>query len=355
MSNGFWDNLKKPVIGLAPMDGVTDAAFRFIMDTHGHPDLLFTEFTSVEGIVRGVTKLLEAFIYHKTKTPTIAQVFGANPEGFYKVAFVLAEMGFNGVDINMGCPDKDVAKRGGGAGLILEPKLAQEIVRKTRQGLIDWAEGRKIEAVGLPDKIIDWVKNFKINYQINLATRSILPVSVKTRIGYDKVVTKWWMETLLEAEPANISLHGRTLKQMYSGLADWDEIALAAEIVGKTKTTLLGNGDIKSHVEALEKIKKYKVDGVLIGRATYGNPWVFQAGVEPTKAMRFRAALDHVKAFVKLTPNAHFISLRKHMAWYCRGFEGAPELRNRLVRVNSVEEVENILYGESTGTRTQNQ
>src|SRR5687768_604936 len=116
MVKGFWEHLKRPIIGLAPMDGVTDAAFRSIVDKYGKPDILFTEFTSVEGISYGAHQLLNAFIYHDTKTPTVAQIFGSNPDDFYKVAFVIAEMGFDGIDINMGCPDHHVAKKGGGAG-----------------------------------------------------------------------------------------------------------------------------------------------------------------------------------------------------------------------------------------------
>ncbi len=340
MTRGFWDDLKKPIVGLSPMDGVTDAAFRYIADTYGHPDILFTEFTSVEGIVHGAEKLLEAFIFHKTKTPTVAQIFGADPESFYKVAFLLAEMGFDGIDINMGCPDKNVAKHGGGAGLILRPQVAQEIVKKTRQGVEDWAGGKKIEEVGLPANIIGQIKPIG-------PIKQILPISLKTRIGYDHIVTESWIKNLLEVEPVNISVHGRTLKQMYSGLADWEEIGKAAILAKKTKTTLLGNGDIKSLNDAKEKIRTYNLDGVLIGRAAFGNPWIF-TGQEAGPEKKLEVALEHARAFVKFAKYSPFISLRKHLAWYCRGFDNASEIRNQLVRVNSIDEIEKIIGGVSS-------
>lgn len=147
---GFWRGLKRPIVALAPMDGVTDAAFRYIVDIYGKPSILFTEFTSVEGIVRGAWQLLQSFIYHKTSTPTVAQIFGKEPEAFYKTAILLAEMGFDGIDINMGCPDKNVARHGGGAALILKPQLAKEIICSVKKGLHDWSEGKKVEDLQLP-------------------------------------------------------------------------------------------------------------------------------------------------------------------------------------------------------------
>ncbi len=341
MTKGFWGDLKHPIIGLSPMDGVTDASFRFIVDKYGKPDVLFTEFTSVEGLSYGAVQLLSAFIYHRTDTPTVAQVFGSNPEDFYKAAFIISELGFDGIDINMGCPDRHVAKRGGGAGLILQPELAQEIIRQTRRGTEDWAGGTSIQSVGVKPSIIDWIHHYREKNSIT-SSRKPLPVSVKTRIGYDEIVTRSWISNLLEVNPANISLHGRTLKQLYSGEADWNEIEKAAQLTKGTLTTLLGNGDIKSISDAHEKIKQYHVDGVLIGRAAFGNPWVFTNRLS-TLEERLRTALEHCQKFMELTPELHFLSLRKHLAWYCKGFDGAAKTRTQFLTANNLSEVESII------------
>jgi tRNA-dihydrouridine synthase B len=337
MSRGFWDTLSKPIIALSPMDGVTDAACRFIADKYGKPDILITEFTSVEGLSAGATRLLESFIYHKTSTPTVAQIFGSDPEAFYRAAFIVAEMGFNGVDINMGCPDHNVAKRGGGAGLILQPDVARKIIQMTKQGIKDWSEGKNIQDVGLPETITDWIDSFKKSHDIHL-NRRLLPVSVKTRIGFSDIVTEDWISTLLEEQPANISLHGRTLKQLYTGLADWDEIGKAAKLVKKTNTSILGNGDIKSIKEAKERISTYDLDGVLIGRASFGNPWIF-ADKTPTLDERLDTAIEHCETVLRLTPTQHFLTIRKHLAWYCKGFEFATDIRASLGDVNTMDDV----------------
>lgn len=337
MDAGFWAKLKKPIIGLAPMDGVTDAPFRFITAKYGKPDLHITEFTSVEGICAGALKILRAFLYDEIERPIVAQVFGSTPEAFYKAAFVVAELGFDGIDINMGCPAGNIATKGAGAALIKTPELAKEIVRKTKQGCLDWANGRAIEDVGLPEKIVEYAKN--------ITTRKILPVSIKTRIGYNSIVIEEWVKHLLEVEPVNISIHGRTLKQMYTGFANWEEIAKAAAIIHQTKTTVLGNGDIKTLAEAHLKIKQYGVDGVLIGRAAFGNPWIFAQNTpaEITLAEKFRVAIEHTKYFEKNMNKEKFFPMRKHLAWYCKGFPNASEIRQKLMFTTNAKEVEEIL------------
>lgn len=337
----MWNKLSEPIIGLSPMDGVTDAAFRFITDTYGKPDILFTEFTSVEGLDHGAVKLLEAFVYHKTDTPTICQIYGADPAAFYKSTFIACELGFDGVDINMGCPDAAVARKGGGAALILKPDVAQNIVRCVKRAVHDWTGGKNIEDVGLKDEIVEWVRNYQKIHELT-PKRNMLPVSVKTRIGYDAIVTKEWIGNLLEVEPVAISLHGRTLKQMYTGQANWEEIGKAAEVVRKTETLLLGNGDIRSLDDAYEKIKTYGTHGALIGRACFGNPWLFK-NFEPTALERLNVALEHCRKFMELTPEGHFMSLRKHLAWYCRGFEKAAEVRAQFMQVKTLEDVTNIV------------
>ncbi|MBU1071286.1 tRNA-dihydrouridine synthase [Patescibacteria group bacterium] len=306
---GFWETIKKPIVGLAPMDGVTDAAMRFITKKHGNPDVMFTEFVSAEGIRAGAVKLMKNFIYDESERPIVAQLFGKDPEAFYVAVKTVLKLGFDGVDINMGCPARKVAKRGEGAGLINNPELALAIIKEVQR-----------------------------------AVNNKIPVSVKTRIGYDKPVTEEWISKLLSVEPAVISLHGRTLKQGYGGLADWEEIGKAAKLCKETETLLLGNGDVKSVEDGKEKIKKYGGDGFLIGRAAFGNPWVFNKG--ETLVKKFEVALEHARKFEELYPDDRFFVMRKHLSWYAKGFDGAKELRSKLVRCDSAEEVKKVILGQ---------
>ncbi len=353
----FWQTLQKPIIALAPMDGVSDAPFRLVQARIGRPDIVFTEFTNVEGLWRGDLRLLDAFLYDDAERPAVAQIFGSTPQDFYRSAIMVCELGFDGVDINMGCPSKCVTGKGGGAALIREPLLAQEIVRATKQGVEDWANGQTLEGIGLAPERIARIR------QMNEARRSPivrrrLPVSVKTRLGYDSVIIEEWVKVLLEVEPVAISLHGRTLRQMYTGSADWDAIARAAEIVRQTPTLILGNGDIHSPEDVLRRLRQTNVHGVLIGRASMGNPWLFrdiraalaaqEAGEtrpaeRPTAAERLLTALQHVRLFSALLPNHRFVELRKHLSWYCRDFFDAVALRRQLVQTNSLSEVEQII------------
>jgi len=302
----FWQKLKQPIIGLAPMDGITDAAFRYIVAKHGHPSVIYTEFVSVNGLLRAYEKLKQDLIFNKIERPIIAQLFGAKPENFYKAAKIAAKLGFDGIDINMGCPDKSVVnKQGAGSALINQPELAQEIILKTKQAVS-------------------------------------IPVSVKTRIGIDKPITQEWIKNLLKTKPSAIAIHGRTLKQMYTGKADWREIGKAVKLAKNTNTKIIGNGDIKSYQQAKEKIKKYKVDGVLIGRAALGNPWIFQNKIQPTVQMKLDIMLEQAKLFTKLLPNKPFYNLRKHFAWYCKGFPQAKALREQLMKTNSLQDLQGL-------------
>jgi nifR3 family TIM-barrel protein len=308
--------MKYPVIGLAPMDGITDAAFRFITDFYGKPDIIYTEFVSVKGLILGKPAISRMLLHHKTDTFTIAQFFGTEPEYFYQAALVALEKGFDGIDINMGCPDKSVFYRGGGAGLILQPKLAKEIIFTVKKAV---AEGKQ---------------KFKIKKNIT--------ISVKTRTGYRKHETKKWIGNLLETEPDIICLHARTFAQKYSGLADWNQIEITSELAKNTKTKIFGNGDIKNRAEALKKIKKYNLAGVLIGRAALGNPWIFR-GVIPTTEERFKVLLDHCKKFTEFFPKADLSIMRKHLGWYAKNFPHAAEIRNELMQVNSIDDVKKII------------
>jgi tRNA-dihydrouridine synthase len=343
MNSGFWSKIKKPILGLAPMDGVTDASFRFMVAKYKKPDVMFTEFVSVEGICSGAEILLDDFKYSDIEKPIVAQVFGVDPEAFYKVAPLLCELGFSGIDINMGCPDKNVAKRGGGAALIKNPELAKNIILKTKQGIKDWSEGKNLEGFGLPEKILKLSKSkFGSKASKFGPERNIIPVSVKTRIGYNEVVIEDWVKYLLELELANISIHGRTLKQMYTGSADWDAIKRAADIIKKTDTLVLGNGDVRSLLDAEEKIEKYSVSGVLVGRATFGNPWFFSGRI-PTISERLEAAIEHTEYFEKIFPNKKFYNIKKHLVWYSQGFKNAKELRIELMKAENASDCKKII------------
>jgi len=200
------------------MDGITDAPFRWITDIYGKPDIVYTEFVSVKGLILGKPAIQRMLLHHQTKTFTVAQFFGCEPEYFYQAAQFALEKGFDGVDINMGCPDKSVFNRGGGAGLILQPKLAKKIILSVKKA------------------VKDGTKRFEIKKNIT--------VSVKTRTGYRTPQTKEWISNLLEAEPDVICIHARTFAQKYSGLADWSQIKIAADLAKSTKTKIFGNGDI---------------------------------------------------------------------------------------------------------------
>lgn len=337
MQKSFWQNFESPIIGLAPMDGVTDAAMRFITKKYGNPTLTITEFTSAEGIRAGALRLMKDFRYSEIETPIVAQVFGADPTAFYPAAIVVAAMGFDGIDINMGCPAKSIEEHGAGAALIQDPKRAGEIIKVVKKALTDWSNGLTLKQANLHPHMLEFLEKRKLP-----TSRKLLPISVKTRIGFDKPVTKDWISHLLSFDLANISLHGRTLKQLYQGQADWEQIGIAAALVKQTPTTFLGNGDIASLHDAHQKIKQYGLNGVLIGRAAFGNPWVFK-GIEAPPVTKLAVALEHARKYEELFPTYHFLPMRKHLAWYAKGFESAAELRQQLVMTNSASEAETII------------
>lgn len=321
------------------MDGVTDAAFRYMVCKYGKPSVVITEFTNVEGLARGNVKGLSAFIYNEIERPVVAQIFGVEADSYYKAAVLLCSMGFDGIDINMGCPVTKVAAKGSGAALIKTPALAKKLIEMTKRGVKDWSEGISLKEAGVHEDIIAAVKLM----EFKKAKRKIIPVSVKTRIGYDSIVAEEWVKHLLEATPANISIHGRTLKQLYMGVANWEEIAKACRVVKASglPTSFLGNGDVKSMEDAKLKVRDYGVDGVLVGRAVFGNPYFF-AGREPTIKEGLEAATEHAQYFEKLN-HIGFQNLRKHLGWYCKGFEGAKELRMKLMQTENAAEVEALI------------
>lgn len=353
MFQGFWSTLPRPIIGLSPMDGVTDQPYRYITKKYGRPDVVVTEFTAASGLARNAMKLLRDFVYDESQRPIVAQIFGNEPETFYVTAIMVCALGFDGLDINMGCPAKNVSHSGSGAALILTPKLAQELIASAKKGVEDWYNGYDLKKLPVKavmrNEILKRHKALPAQYQ----ERRRIPVSVKTRIGYDIPVVEEWIPNLLEMEPAVITLHGRTLKQMYSGEANWEEIAKAAELVHKTDTLILGNGDIHDAQTLFDRVQSSGVDGALIGRATEGNPWILRQMVAarngepippaPEKTEVLDVVMEHCKVFEEGETDHGFMPMRKHLAWYIKGFPNASDFRTSLVLSNSSEEVSKIL------------
>jgi len=240
MKKNFWQKLKQPFFALAPMADVTDVVFREIIAKYGKPDVFFTEFVSCDGLMsEGRESLLVDLKYTENQRPIVAQVFGSKPENFFKTAQLIKKLGFDGIDINMGCPDRSIEKQGAGASLIKNPKLAQEIIEATKKGAGN------------------------------------MPVSVKTRIGYNKDEVETWIPALLEMKPTAITVHGRTRKELSKVSANWNSISRAVELAKDTGTIIIGNGDVLDLKDGKEKAKSSGVQGIMIGRSVFGNPWLF--------------------------------------------------------------------------------
>ncbi len=306
---GFWAKLEKPIMALAPMADVTDAAFRLLITRHGKPDVFFTEFVAVDGLCsRGRENLLKDLRFHESERPIVAQFFGDKPEHFKQSAQLAVELGFDGIDINMGCPVKVVCKTGSGASLINVPELAKEIVQATIEGAGE------------------------------------LPVSVKTRIGFSKITIEEWAGHLLSANPAAIIFHLRTKTEMSKVPAHWEVMPLATEMAKGTDTLILGNGDVRSREHAEQLVAETGIDGVMIGRAVYGNPWLFsrERRVEDISLNeKFDTLLEHAHLFVEtFGDERRFIGMRKHLMAYASGFKGAKEFRISLENIECVEDVE---------------
>ena len=358
----FWSTLPRPIMGLSPMDGVTDATFRRVIAQHGRPDVTFTEFTHVHDVCRGPEFLLNTLAYSELERPVVAQLYGKDPALFYQATHAACELGFDGIDINMGCPSKSVASSGSGAGLIKTPDVAHAILQATNRAIQDWANGQTLEQAGLKPARIAAIHAMVAGRQgAAPVQRRVLPLSVKTRLGYDSVIVEEWVAHLIQERPAAITLHGRTLKQMYRGEADWSAIARAVQIIKGTGILLLGNGDVQSLNEVVSRVRLTQVDGVLVGRAVLGAPWFFQAK-EQARALaysdgqdrcidaltvgmeqRFSMMLDHARQFQAICGTGQFHRMRKHLGWYCKGFPHAAALRGQMFRVSSAEDVETMI------------
>lgn len=307
----FWDKLKKPFFILAPMDGVTDTVFRQIVKSISNPDVLFTEFVPIDAILsKAQEKVIEKSLkFSESERPIVAQIWGNDPQKFYESAKIISKLGFDGIDINMGCPEKNVVKKGSCSALINNPKLAQEIILTTIKG----ANG--------------------------------LPVSVKTRIGFGVIDIENWVKVLLETPISALTLHLRTVSEMSKVPAHWEEIEKAVKIRNelKSKTLIIGNGDVKSLKDAKEKCKLYGINGIMIGTGIFENVYLFNEGVEPLKVtprQKIELLLKHVKLFEKTFGDTrHFELMKKFVKCYVNNFDEASSKREILMNTKTLSEL----------------
>ena len=319
--NNFWQKLAKPIFALAPMANVTDAAFRRIIAKYGKPDVMWTEFVSADGLalapLEGRRKLLLDLMYSESERLIVAQFFTSNLGHMRLAAQLAANLGFDGVDINMGCPDKSVEKQGAGANLMKNPDRARELIRAAKEGAPN------------------------------------LPISVKTRTGYNRPDLENWLPEILKEEPAAVIVHARTRKEMSKVPARWEFVKRAMEIrnENKSKALILGNGDVLNLDEAREKAEETGCDGIMLGRAIFGNPWLFKPdypsdsnNYSPSLNEQLTILIEHVKLFKEIFGDTKsFAVMKKHFKAYVTGFEGAAELRAKLMDTNSAEEVEKVI------------
>ena len=326
MKKNFWQKIRKPFFVLAPMADVTDSAFRKIIAKYGKPDVMWTEFVSADGLVsKGKARLMHNLEYSNEERPIVAQLFSNNPEAMKKAASLITELGFDGLDINMGCPDRSVEKQGAGAALIKNPQLAIEIINAGREGI-----------------------NKNPIFKTQFSKGENVPVSVKTRLGYNKI--DWdWIRTLLEQRLPALTIHLRTRKEMSDVPAHWEVmpeiVRLRNEI--SPETLIIGNGDISTKEEGLQRIKETGCDGIMIGRGIFGKPWLFGGGdVTHPRVVedRLKILLEHTKLFEKTFKNIkNFDVMKKHFKAYVNGWDGAKELRIKLMGCKDYAEVRKVV------------
>jgi nifR3 family TIM-barrel protein len=308
----FWTKLPRPFTAMAPMDDVTDNVFRQVILSAGRPDVFFTEFANVDGLVHGANGIpLRKLDFTANQHPIVAQIWGTDPDNFEKAAKIVKKLGFDGVDINMGCPIRDVIKKGAGSGLIGNYELTEKIIKAVKKG------------------------------------SGGLPVSVKTRLGNKVNIATEWTTFLLNQDINALTIHARTAKQMSKGEADWGEIKKIVEIKNSIspKTFIIGNGDVKSFREVLDKSQKYEVDGVMIGRGVFADPWVFSKNPSKhTKKDYIKLLVYHIKLFEKTwAKTKNFAIIKKFFKMYVKDFRGANELRIKLMETKDFDEVERLI------------
>jgi len=325
------------IVALSPMDGITDEAFRLTQCQIAKPDLMFTEFVSAEGLAHSAVKLFDTLLFSSLERPIIGQLFGKDPDSFYIAAVILCYLGFDGIDINFGCPAKTVTQHGSGASLIDKPELASLIIKNVQKAVLDFANNKvTLKDLKLKEKVYKVIER---NNKYSEFTGKIIPtISVKTRLGITTDTTDTWIPFLLSHHLDFLTLHGRTLIQAYAGIANWESIAKSAKLAHDANTIFFGNGDVESHSEALEYCQKYGVDGVLIGRAAMGNPWAFN-DKNPDFKEKFSAMLLHAKNFTDIFPLRRFDPLRRHFLLYVSGHPHAKELRQEIVKLTSLDQL----------------
>lgn len=320
----FWQSISKPIFALAPMEDVTDTVFREIIISISDPDIIklyFAEFISTDGLCHVVGKDRvshrlrindsEKILLKQSNAKIIAQIWGSDPNNFYKATQIISnEYEFDGIDINMGCPVKKIVKQGGCSALIGKPQLATEIIQATKE-----------------------------------ATN--LPVSVKTRTGLSSHNTEDWIATLLDAKPSAITLHGRTQKMMSEYPADWNEIGKAVQIRNSidSEIPIIGNGDVWTYEDAINKIKQTDADGVMIGRGIFRNPWIFSKNQQDrTPEEKLELLWEHTNLFVETWgAEKNFSILKRFFKIYTYNFEHAAEIRGELMNCKDIDEVAKVL------------
>lgn len=302
-------------IALAPMEDVTDTAFRRVVKACYPPDLYYTEFTSTDGLLSpGFSRVKHRLDFTEEERPLIAQIWGTAPEKFKTVAKLLVEMGFDGIDINMGCPVEKIVKKGACSGLINTPELAKRIYCETKDGAPD------------------------------------LPVSIKTRLGFNTWVTEEWISELLQLKPDCLIVHGRIAKHMSTRPANWEEIAKTVLLRNELspETVMIGNGDVLSYKQAMEYKEKYGVDGIMIGRGIFSNLFVFDPSGKEFKDLSVQEKLGYLRMHINLfsqrySADSKFPVMRKFFGVYLSSFPDASELRKQLNNTFTCEEALKIL------------
>ncbi len=310
----FWHALNKPIFILAPMEDVTDTVLRQVIARCGKPAVFFTEFTNVEGMFSKGAKLVNQRLrYTEAERPLVAQIWGTRPENFCKAAQKLIDMGFDGIDLNMGCPASGVAQKGACSGLINNWPLAKEIIDATKEG-----------AAGA------------------------IPVSVKTRLGF-RTIDFAWINFVLEQKPDVLTVHARTVSEMSKVPAHWDQLKTVVDMrtALQSTTLIIGNGDVKSISDAKQKVADAGADGAMIGRGIFENPYLFAEHItlsDKTPQEKMYLLLDHMQLWQDTWGDTkNFPTLRKFFKVYANGFPGAQELRMQLMETQNAAETECIV------------
>lgn len=326
---GLWKRLLNSKNGeglfvLAPMADVTDNAFREVISEIGMPDILYTEFVSADGLAseQGKARLIRDFDFSKKQRPLIAQIFSGNPENCYEAAKLVQKLGFDGIDINMGCPKRNITKQLCGSELTKKEnrELAAEIVAAVKKGAPK------------------------------------LDVAVKTRLGWNEIDYEW-VEHIFSQDVAVLTFHLRTRKEMSKVPAHWEEMSRVKEIRDRVApdTLLLGNGDVSDLNDAREKKQSNEIDGVMIGRGIFTNPWLFAEREEISVQERLETLTRHIGLFeANFGPTERnlkdfgkriksFYLMKKFLKVYINGFPGAKEMRNELMQINDPAELTNYI------------